>query len=162
MGVWTGTVPNLAVTLHAVTSTELGVLHDIAVALTDPYTSYTPTWTGGTTAIGNGTLSGAYRQVGHAVDGWIAIIGGSTTNWGGGTAWTIGLPVNSNEGTGSPIGVAQAAVSSAAARFGGHAWQNGAASIALAKEDSTRWSSTVPLAFVSGSEIRVWFHYEAA
>ena len=161
MGVWTGTVPNLAVTLHAVTSTELDVLHDIAVALTDPYTAYTPTMTGTGFSIGNGSQTGGYRQVGKAVDGWFVIIGGSTTNWGS-VAWTTALPVTSNMGTGQPVGIITGALNSGAARFAGWLWQNGAASAASVQENSTRWSATVPLTFGTGSELRGWFHYEAA
>jgi hypothetical protein len=58
------------------------------------WTSYTPTWAGTSSnpAIGNGTISGAYKVIGKTcfVRGRIAM--GSTTTYGVGD-WKIGLPV---------------------------------------------------------------------
>jgi hypothetical protein len=134
--------------------------YNIVKAVTDPYTSYVPAVTGGGFSLGNGSTSGGYRQIGKAIDGWFVVIGGTTTAWG--TGFSISLPVNSNLGTGAAMGVIQAALNSGAARFGGWLWQNSTASVASAREDSTRWSATVPITFASGSELRGWFHYEAA
>ena len=160
MGSWTGTVPSFSVT-EDLLAADLQTMADILAALTGQYTAYVPTPTSAGWLTGNGSVTGAYRQTGKAVDGWIAIVGGSTTNWGS-AAWSIPLPVASNLGTGAPMGICTAAVSSGAARLGGWAWQNGGSSIALVKEDGTRWAAAVPVSFVSGSELRVWFEYEAA
>lgn len=54
--------------------------------------SYTPTWLGSTTnpSIGNGTITGQWRQVGDTMDVTIDILAGSTTSGGSGTySWSI-------------------------------------------------------------------------
>lgn len=58
------------------------------------WTSYTPTWTATTTnpAIGNGSLVGAYTQVGKTVTVSIRLVTGSTTTRGVGY-WQFALPV---------------------------------------------------------------------
>lgn len=86
---WTGTVPNLAVTLHAVSSTELDVLHDIAVALTDPWTPYTPSLTNITQ--GNGTIVGDYIQDGKFITYRFTFTFGSTSAFTG--SISFGVPV---------------------------------------------------------------------
>jgi hypothetical protein len=64
--------------------------NDVASALT----SYTPSWTAVTTnpAIGNGTIVGAYKQIGKMVFFRVSIAFGSTTTYGSG-AYSISLPV---------------------------------------------------------------------
>lgn len=56
--------------------------------------SWTPTWASSGTqpAIGNGTLTGAYKQVGKTLFFRIKFVGGSTTTWGTGS-YFITLPV---------------------------------------------------------------------
>src|ERR1044071_1955961 len=85
---FTASIANFAITLHAPTSTEMDTVHDALVALSDPWDSYTPTWTNSTTnpTIGNGTLSGAYIQVGKFVVFRVSIGMGSTTTFGTGAA----------------------------------------------------------------------------
>lgn len=58
------------------------------------WTSWTPTWTSSGTApaIGNGTLTGSYKQIGKLVHFRIKFVGGSTTTWGTGN-YFITLPV---------------------------------------------------------------------
>jgi hypothetical protein len=60
--------------------------------------SYSPSWTGGAPAIGNGTIVGKYSQVGKTVFYRIIVTMGSTTTYGAGT-WAFSLPVTSTEGT---------------------------------------------------------------
>jgi hypothetical protein len=70
-------------------------MSDILTALTAAWTSYTPSWTAsaGTPAIGNGSLAGAYRQMGKTVDFTINLTAGSTTTFGtAGAHWILGLP----------------------------------------------------------------------
>lgn len=69
-------------------------------------TTYTPTWAGGSPSIGNGTLTGRYQQIGKRVHLQIVLIGGSTTNWGGATAWTFSLPSTAVSDTVYYVGVA--------------------------------------------------------
>lgn len=55
-------------------------------------TTSTPSWTGGSPAIGDGTLAMYWQQVGKHFIGAFNFLDGSTTNEGSGD-WTFGLPV---------------------------------------------------------------------
>ncbi len=77
-------------------------LQDEVVALeTDllqGWTTYTPTWTASVNpAIGNGTLSGQYRQIGKIVLYNITMTAGSGTTFGTGE-WHFALPVTASGG----------------------------------------------------------------
>ncbi|MDI9934678.1 hypothetical protein QM806_04315 [Rhodococcus sp. IEGM 1351] len=74
--------------------------------------AYTPTWTGAT--IGNGSITGHYKQIGKTVHfRFKFVIGSTTTQPTGGVFWKISLPVaaaaaeyaGSGGGYGFPIGV---------------------------------------------------------
>src|SRR5688572_28327966 len=69
-------------------------LRDNLKAIGDPWTAYTPTWTGTGTnpAIVNGTIGGRYLQAGKLVIGNFQIVMGSSTTFGTGS-WLVGLPV---------------------------------------------------------------------
>jgi hypothetical protein len=58
------------------------------------WTSYTPTWTSdsSTPSIGNGSLTGRYKQIGKTVFFNLKLVYGSSTTGGAG-AWMFGLPV---------------------------------------------------------------------
>ena len=58
------------------------------------WTTYTPTWTASTTnpTIGNGVLTGVYRQIGNQVDFSAYVTAGTTTTFGSGE-YRISLPV---------------------------------------------------------------------
>jgi hypothetical protein len=63
-------------------------------AVMTDWLSYTPTWSsssGGPPAIGNGAITGQYRQVGDSLQVQIAINSGTTTTYGG-TGYTFSLP----------------------------------------------------------------------
>lgn len=62
-------------------------------ALTNAWTSYTPSWIGSTTnpTLGNGIRNGAYIVTGKRFEVAIDITWGSTTSAGSGI-WTFGLP----------------------------------------------------------------------
>jgi hypothetical protein len=60
-------------------------------AVVGEWISYTPTWTGGSPAIGNGTLTGQYRRVGSNMECQISIRSGTTTTYGSG-GYTFGIP----------------------------------------------------------------------
>jgi len=61
----------------------------------DLWTSYTPSWTASGTApsLGNGTLTGSYKQRGKLVDFRFTLTTGSTSTYGTGI-YRISLPVN--------------------------------------------------------------------
>jgi hypothetical protein len=75
-------------------------------ALTSAWTDYTPTWTstGTAPALGNGTLTGRYKQIGKLVTVKIKIVFGSTTTFGTG-GYLFSLPVTAG-GTGDQTGSA--------------------------------------------------------
>lgn len=58
------------------------------------WTNYSPSWIATTTnpAIGNGTISGRYMQIGKTVHCYVRITAGSTTTFGSGD-WRVSLPV---------------------------------------------------------------------
>ena len=72
-----------------VSSTVLGTWHDSLVALSDPWTSFTPGLTNVT--LGNGTLTAAYMQDGKLVHFKISLTFGSSTAFTG--APRFALPV---------------------------------------------------------------------
>lgn len=160
---WTGTLSDPAVAGHTPTGAEFLTWYNALVALTEAWESYTPTWTGGSPAIGNGTLSGHYIQSGKLVLFRIDLIAGSTTTFGS-TAYTFGLPVASAQATGAPLGFASLNDSSVTTnRYGAWtAWQNGASSFALGDASAGRVSNTAPFTFANGDQIAVKGFYEAS
>ena len=68
-----------------------------AFLLNNGWKSYTPTWTAATTnpAIGDGTLSGRYVQIGKLVYCQFKMVAGSTTTFGSGR-WRFSYPVAPN------------------------------------------------------------------
>lgn len=79
---------------NVLTAGELQKLSDNQSELGDAWTAYTPVWDADTTAPirNNGTLIGAYRQVGKTVDFWISLTTASSTQFGTGN-WFFSLPV---------------------------------------------------------------------
>jgi len=66
------------------------------------WTSYTPTWTsqtGSQPSLGNGVLSGSYKQIGKTVFVEVRFRGGSTTTYGDNTsgAWLFSLPFTASK-----------------------------------------------------------------
>jgi len=100
-------------------------------AAAQPWSTYTPTWTGSTTnpAIGNGTLVGRYRRHGTTLHLRISVIPGSTTTFGSGV-YTLGLP------------------SGMSAATGGEQW------VTAKLWDGSNWPG---IATVSGSSVQVYF-----
>jgi len=70
-------------------------------SIDDAWTSFTPTWTGSVTnpAIGNGTLTGAYIQIGKTVIYKGKMTAGPTTTFGSGD-YRMSLPVTAKENLG--------------------------------------------------------------
>ncbi len=64
------------------------------------WTAYTPTWTGGSPSIGDGTLTGRYKALDsktYAIQ--ISLVWGSTSNPGG-SGWFFSLPAGLTSRTG--------------------------------------------------------------
>jgi hypothetical protein len=158
---WSGTVPDFTV-IEELLAADLQTISDILTALTEPWEAYAPAWTGGSPAIGNGTLQGFYIEIGKLTLFRINLIAGSTTTFGS-TAWTLGLPVTHNVATGQAVGKASLNDSSATGnRMGRLAWVNGATGIALGDESAGRVSNTVPFTWASGDQCTVSGFYEGA
>lgn len=75
--------------------TQCGVT---ALALSQAWATYTPTWTntGGSTTLGNGTLTGAWQQINKTVNFQIEFLLGSTTSISGAGSWHFSLPSNTS------------------------------------------------------------------
>lgn len=106
------TTPTL--TSPAFSGTATGV-----TSLGGVWSTYTPTWSGQTgtpPALGNGSMSARYFQIGKIVHFWIKITGGTTTTFGSGTlGYTFTLPVAPRDINDGVVGLAWA--SSSAGRF---------------------------------------------
>jgi hypothetical protein len=124
--------------------------------------AYTPTWTGsgGNPAIGNGTLSGRYRQDGQTVTVDIYVAMGSTTTFGTGS-YAFALPVTAADTNGQLL---QATLFDAGTAL----YQRPVlldSTTALAIKDLPGGGSispTVPFTWASGDAIRIAGSYVAA
>jgi hypothetical protein len=127
------------------------------------WTAYTPTWTadGTAPAIGNGTLTGRYKQQGKTVFWSLRVVMGSTTTYGSGT-WHFGLPVSAQATNG--------VVCPATMLNNGTAWYTGAAfneyqgtnSSVTVLSGSSAVAPTVPFTWSSGCTLEINGSYESA
>jgi len=103
---WSGTLPTIAAGEHTPAS-EFTTMLDALHALSDAWTSWTPTLTASTTppTLGTGgTTSGSYIQVGKlAIARWRVVFGTSGTNAGSGTYSITGLPADSVTTSGNVV-----------------------------------------------------------
>jgi hypothetical protein len=144
-------------------------IRDQLNALGDAWTAFTPTWTAATTnpAIGNGTIVGAYRQIGKAVDFNIVITMGSTTTYGSG-AYSLTVPVAVKAARSLSMGVARDASSGfsypIALEFIGIGSTTGSARVfpTTAGIAFASLSSTAPFTFAVSDVITLTGTYEAA
>lgn len=129
------------------------------VDLYAPWVSYTPAWTTDSTAptLGNGTLTGKYKQVGKTVFFYARLTYGSTSSTPAGSPWYLSLPVLPS-------------VNSVASARGGNA--NGSIPLTaillttgrtwFTRHDGTAVSSSVPATWASGFILTASGVYEAA
>jgi len=154
-----GAVNNTVLTVDSSTATGLKYSSD--------WTSYTPSWTAAGTApaIGNGTLSGKYLQVGKNVIVQIVFVAGSTTTFGTGE-WRFSLPFASYELSGSAAGhpaagyvedAAVAAYTVLASRKSG-----GASNVAFFYNSTTSLQSTLPFTWGNGDFFNIELVYGVA
>lgn len=75
---------------------EAGIYEQDRTVLMGGWTSYTPTWSSSGTAValGNGTITGSYTQIGDTVHFRVTLIMGTTTTYGTGV-YSFTLPVTS-------------------------------------------------------------------
>ncbi len=129
------------------------------------WTSYSPTWssTGTNPTLGNGTLTGAYRQTGATVHFRLLLTTGGTTTYGTGT-YRFSLPV------GGKIGCllnAHVVDTSTTNRYTGNAIilttsTTGANMVINVHGTNSTVGATVPFTFASGDVLALAGTYELA
>lgn len=94
MTTYTGTLPAGPTMPQGLPLATFNAWYGILLAMSDAWSDYVPAWTASGTApaLGNGTLTGRYAQVGKLVWCTGVLTVGSTTTFGTGT-WSISLPV---------------------------------------------------------------------
>lgn len=152
------------VTGQVVTAAQLNALQD---GIQAAWTAYTPAWTGSVTnpVIGNGTITGAYLQMGKTIVGfWAKVVAGSTTTYGSG-AYSLSLPVAPHANWAAPL---LCRYKVGANIYGGQTYQYVGSAAALAVDNSTAvgvlqaTTPTVPATFANLSEIHLTGSYQAA
>lgn len=138
------------------------------VANPGEWTSYTPTWTAGTTnpTLGNGTLIGRYSRVGRMITFHINLTIGSTTNLGSGSyAWALPVPVTSVD----VHFVGNAHIIAGGPRYGGQCLMSTTGTTTAAYFPITSSNTnlqvvnpTNPASLASGHQVRLTGTYEAA
>jgi hypothetical protein len=143
----------------------LSLTNNIAVGSANfmdlPRTPYTPTWTGGSPAIGNGILNGSYLYDGDVCKVSIQLTIGSTTTLGSG-AWSFSLPFTSLART--SVGSAVLYDTSAAFAYAGVTWiQASGTTVRIALGSSTSLAgAAVPFAWATGDTISMYFEFPVA
>jgi hypothetical protein len=142
------------------------------------WSDYTPAWiaeSGGTPAIGNGSISGRYLKVGRTVDFVVRVSVGSTTTFGNSNAnWAFGLPASPAAsfagaraahvsfrltGTGEATGTGEIATNN-----GGtvRSLAGGSVNGGTNQPDNSLWDQANPMIAASGLLITINGRYEAA
>lgn len=153
---------------HIMRADENEAILDQVASLTDPgWTDWTPTWTADSVnpALGNGTITGRYRQPSGTdlIIGSIKVVMGSTTTFGTGS-WRFTQPVTMSASAildNVSWGIAYDSSSTALYIIGAHIegvsnlWRlgSGAGSVVLA---------TVPFTWATSDILRLNFAYEPA
>jgi hypothetical protein len=146
---------------------DLASLADSATTIESAWTSYTPTFSGGTWAVGNGTFSDTrYKQIGKTVFAKGFFTFGSTTAKAAATALAISLPVT---GIGGSFGVGSCSLLDSGTN-------NFVSGVSLSATDMTPWNlsvsgstvvysgltATAPFTWATNDTIRWTIVYEAA
>ena len=133
------------------------------------WTAYTPTWTSdsGTPSIGNGSITGRYKQIGKTVFFNLKLTYGSTTTGGSG-AWMFGLPVTAyNPNYQFPVSILNDGLAWYGAIANGNYKGSTSYFTVIHQNDTatTVWggvSSTAPFTFGASGTLTVSGSYEAA
>jgi hypothetical protein len=124
--------------------------------------TYSPTWTGtgSNPAIGNGTLTGRYFQIGKLYVVEIILTPGSTTTYGTGD-WRLTVPTAAAAGA-PMLGVADAS-DAGTANHGGFTRQISTTTFAVIESATADvWGQTQPFTWVNGDSARFLVVYRAA
>ena len=130
------------------------------------WTTYAPVWASSGTApsIGNGTLIGAYTQIGKTTHCTLTFAAGSTTSFGTGT-YTFSLPVTAATVAGQNfIGALRVYESSVNTNYTGDCRVNSAATVLTMQINNTVGDvgATVPMTFSTGDAMQLSVTYPAA
>ena len=117
-------------------------------------TSYVPVWSGTGVAIGDGTIAGAYHQVGTLVYYRIALTIGSTSNTGSGV-WSLTLPFTSISAAGYPAGSAVLTDVGANLYLGAAVIATTTTIQVFVNNAATAVAATVPFTWVAGDVLAI-------
>lgn len=129
------------------------------------WTAYTPTWTGTGTnpALGNGTLTGRYVQIGKTVIGYVRLVMGSTTTFGS-AGWILSVPVAA--ALSNQLRFSAFFLDATAGEFKGLARVNSTTSVTLFSGGEAAVAqlvtSTNPFTWATNDEVLINFTYEGA
>lgn len=160
-----GRIPALSTTyLASLSAANLTYGAGTLVSYIYTESTYTPTWAGGGVAIGNGSLSGYYQKIGKTMHVQIYLLGGSTTNWGGATAWTFTVPEIAATGP-QYIGIAQILDSGTGFHTAAVTLASGGTTISLTPTTAAtagQYNSTNPITWATGDTISISLTFRTA
>ncbi len=124
-------------------------------------TTYIPTWTAasGTPAIGNGSLTGVYSQVGKLVTFSIRLLAGSTTTFGTSGDWTFTLPLTAEYGS---AGSAYALDSSPGNNYSAGIVFPTATTVQVIASTTTYYGTTTPFTWETSDQLIITGSYWTA
>lgn len=168
MTTWTGTLPTIdLVPGGGIFAADIAILNSALAAVSDAWTDFSASvaWSAASVnpVLGNGTVIGAYIQVGKLVvyQGKIAM--GTTTTFGTGT-YNVALPVAVTAAAGAFVGSVSAFGGSATARSAG-AVILGSTTTASFRPGTTGlgdYGPTIPYTWANGMNIIWTVVYQAA
>jgi hypothetical protein len=135
----------------------------------NPWTAYNPTWTSDSSApvIGNGSLTGRYKQIGKTVFFNLKLTYGSTTTGGAG-AWMFGLPVTAYDANYQfPVSILNSGLAWYGAIANGN-YKNSTSHFSIIHQNDTAttvWGGVTagaPFTFGAGDTVTVSGSYESA
>lgn len=156
------TAPRTWVAGETVTAALLNThVRDNEKALGDPWTAWTPTFSGGISAIGNATVVAKYMQAGKLVIGEVKVTMGSTTTFAA-SNMSITAPVTMAVQPNFPIGPGMGYDASAGFFYTITPIAVSASAIALFANGGAGVTSTVPYTWTTSDILAFSFTYEAA
>lgn len=139
-------------------------IRDALTGIQASWTPYTPTWTNSVTnpVIGNGAITGSYTRFGNTVHYRLKILMGSTTTFGTGASYVMGLPVPSAIAAGESYGTALLTDSSAGLRMGRTSVIAGSSTFYLVDQAGVIVTHVAPFTWAVGDILSAMGTYEAA
>jgi len=132
---------------------------DAANYISMPRQVYTPTWTGGSPDIGNGTLNASYIYDGDTCRGNIQITIGSTTNVGSG-AWSFSLPKQAARNSSGSCYIEDASPVAVYAGVSHIAAGNSTVRCAISGSTAAYMGSATPITWAVGDKVEIDFDFQ--